>query len=363
MLRASHLPSLQLSVMRRAVLLIAAACAATIGAFGPTAHAATGAGSTITTSPVSVSLSAAPGNTVTTKLQLQNSGTQPVDIAVKLEKFKASGTNGQAQIYAPDDSDPSLSWVQFAPAAFTALPGVWNSVTMTIAVPKTAAFGYYYAAVFTPASTNSAVPGINTFRGANAVLVLLNVHVPGEKNRLEVAGFNADKHAYQYLPVNLSVKVHNSGDIYAAPKGNVYISRTPTGSVIDTLALNNGAGNVLPGTDRVFPVVWDDGFPSYQAKRVNGQIVSDAQGKPVYELNWDFSRLTHFRFGRYYARLVMVYNDGSRDIAQYGMLSFWVIPWTILGILTVVLGLILVGLWTIVRFMLRQRHARRFTLR
>lgn len=320
------------------------------------ASAATATGSTITTSPVAANLSVTPGSSVSTQLQLQNNGSKAVTIQVQLEKFKAADENGQAQIYQPSPDDESLSWVHFSQTSFLALPGVWNAVTMTINVPKTAAFGYYYAVIFSPTGSNASIPG-NTFKGANAVLVLLNARATGEVNQLQIASFTSDRRVYQYLPATLSVKVHNSGDVFTAPRGDIYISRTPNGPVIDTLPINSGAGNVLPGTNRIFQIIWDDGFPVYQSKRINDQIVSDKNGKPIMELNWDLTHLAKFRFGRYYARLVMVYNDGSRDIPLQAQVSFWVIPWLLIGLALVIVIVLALGVFTIVRFMLRgQRH-------
>lgn len=313
-------------------------------------------GSTLTTSPVSVSLTAKPGTSVSTDLQLQNNGSSAVEIGVHLEEFRASGENGQAEIYQPPANDPALSWVHFSENTFRAEPGVWHKIKMTVQVPNTAAFGYYYAVVFSPASADAVTPGASTYKGANAILVLLNARTAGEKNVLEIADFSADQHAYQYLPVTFSVKIHNTGDIYAAPRGVIYISRSLTGEVLDTLDINKGSGNVLPGTNRVFQTAWANGFPVYGTKRLNGQIVSDSAGKPANELQWDLSRINKLRFGRYYARLVVVYNDGTRDIPLYATLSFWVIPWLMLLVAGILLALVILGLWTVAHFIIKRHH-------
>ena len=328
--------------------LLAAAAAAGTSVFAAD-------GSTITTSPISVDLSAAPGSTATTNLQVENNASQPIGISVKLRLFKAAGENGQAQILPAPPGDASVSWVHFSRTAFTAEPGVWNNVTMTVDLPKTAAFGYYYAVLFVPnVDVNSPGPATNTVKGANAVLVLLNAHVPNENNRLDVENYRVDKASHQYLPVNFSVTVRNRGNIFTVPKGDIYISRTPNGPALDTLDLNSGAGNVLPGSSRVFQAQWSDGFPVYQLKRVNGQIVSDKQGKPVQQLSWDINKVGKFRYGKYYAHLVLVYNDGSRDIPIDGEVSFWVIPWLLLAVLVLVLGLVLIGLWTIAKHVIKR---------
>lgn len=323
--------------------------------------AATVGGSNLTTSPVSATLSTKPGATITTALQLQNNGPKPVPIVVRLEKFRASGELGQAEIYQPGSEDPSVTWVHFSETAFTAQPGVWKQINMTVTVPTTAAFGYYYAVVFSPTTAANAIPGVNTFRGANAVLVLLNVHAPGEKNQLAIANFSASQHIYQFLPVTFNVTVHNTGDIYSAPRGDIYITAGSGGSVLDTISLNKAQGNVLPATNRIFTVAWDDGFPHYETKRLNGQIVADTSGHPESDLQWDFSKLSSLRFGDYNARLVMVYNDGTRDIPLSATVSFWVVPWSIMLVGLVIVGLLGLGLVTLVRLV--TRRTRRIHLR
>jgi hypothetical protein len=102
------------------------------------------------------------------------------------------------------------------------------------------------------------------------------------------------------------------------------------------LSVNPNAGNTLPNSSRVFPVDWSDGFPLYTIKRESNQIVSDKNGKPVVQLSWDFSKTNKFRFGRYYAQLVLVYNDGSKDVPISAELSFWVIPWKLILLLILI---------------------------
>jgi hypothetical protein len=316
----------------------------------PKVNAAPNTGSTITTSPVFVDLSTPPGTTISTNLQVENNAPSPIGITLKLKEFKASGDTGQAQIENPLPGDASISWVHFSQNSFIAQPSAPNSVTMTIKVPETAAFGYYYAVLFAPnVITNGVVANTNTVKGANAVLVLLDAHTANENNQLNVASFQADKTSYQFLPANFNVKVHNSGNIFTVPEGDIYISRTKNGPTIDTLDINPGQGNILPGTTRSFSASWADGFPVYQVKRVNGQVVSNKQGKPVEQLKWNFGNLTKFRFGKYYAHLVLVYNNGTREIPVNSEVSFWVIPWAMLVGLAVFIGLILLGLWTIMR--------------
>ena len=50
------------------------------------------------------------------------------------------------------------------------------------------------------------------------------------------------------------------------------------------------------------------------------------------------------RFGRYWAKVVVVYNNGQSDIPTTAMVSFWVVPWKFIGIGLLILILVMVGI-------------------
>ena len=217
---------------------------------------------------------------------------------------------------------------------------------MTINIPKTASLGYYYAVLFKPSISVGNGVNRNVINGYNAILVLLNAVTPNEHPKLQLASFSSDRKFFQYLPITFSVNVHNSGNIYLPPSGDIYISKTSSFSkVIDTISINPSIGNVLPSTNRIFSVKWTNGDPVFVDKELDGQPVTTKQGQPVEQLKWNFSQLHKLRFGEYYARLVMVYNNGQQDIPVTSVLSFWVIPWELILATIAVVALISVGLW------------------
>jgi hypothetical protein len=114
---------------------------------------------------------------------------------------------------------------------------------------------------------------------------------------------------------------------------------------VAALDFNAERGNILPNTDRVFSVSWNDGFPSYSEKTVGD--------KTKKHLNWDFSKIQKLRFGRYTATLVAVYDDGQRDVPIEANVTFWVIPWRILGVILLIVLFIGFGLWAFMRFIWR----------
>jgi len=316
--------------------------------------AADNVGSTLTTTPVSADLVSAPGTTISTKLQVLNDSPIPLTVNIRVEEFKASGTGGQALLYTPPATDPSLSWVHLSQTSLQAEPGVWNSVTMTIVLPKQAAQGYYYAVIFSPSVTVQGSKNTNEIKGANAVFVLVDSNNSKDITQLGVDGFSVGKKSYNYLPATFSINVANTGNIFTVPSGEVYVSRTLNGPAIDSLNINSGGGNILPQTNRIFNLAWTDGFPVYKPKTINGQEVSGKNGKPIEQLSWNLSNITKLRFGRYYAKFVLVYNNGTRDIPITGEVSFWVIPWLFILVFVIVFLLIAFGIWSIVRSIVRR---------
>src|SRR5581483_737544 len=185
-------------------------------------------------------------------------------------------------------------------------------------------------------------------QGAVASFVLLNAQAPGEKKHLAVTSFTADHKSYEFLPVNFTIRVHNSGNIYAGASGNIFIMRGK--KQVGVLTVNGNHGLVLPGSNRVFKASWSDGFPVYKAVYdANGQPVTGKDGKPKVQLSWNFSKVSKLRFGHYTAQLALVYNDGQRDVPISGTVSFWVIPWRIIGGLLVVALFVGIGVWSTLR--------------
>ena len=70
----------------------------------------------------------------------------------------------------------------------------------------------------------------------------------------------------------------------------------------------------------------------------------------------DFPKVQHLRFGHYTANLLAVYDNGTRDVPLEASISFWVIPWRVIGIIVLFIGLI-AGLITYI-VILRRRLKR-----
>jgi hypothetical protein len=279
-----------------------------------------------------------------------NNNPTPVQVSLQLEIFSANGTNGEAAINPLPAGSPQASWVHFSKSTFTAEPGVYTPIQMTINLPPSAELGYYFAVLFKPTLPSSTAQHVTNIKGANAILVLVDTNSANEDRQLRLTNFSTSKKLYQYLPANFNVTVSNGGNIYLAPTGNIYISKSSNFShPLSIININPGGGNVLPNSVRIFKSSWADGFPVYKAKTLDGQPVVNKQDQVIKKLNWNFANASKFRFGKYYAHLALVYSDGNEEIPINSVLSFWVIPWTLLLILLVIVIIILIGLFTLGR--------------
>ena len=304
----------------------------------------------LTNSPLPVNLVGKPGQTLTTILRIKNSGTTKEFLKVGLLKFSAYGEDGKPQLLDREPQDNYFDWVKFSQTQFYAEPDVWREITMSITLPMDASLGYYYAVTFSRVNLPTA-SNTNKLQGGTAILVLVEADSANIKREIKVDQFIAKKRIYEFLPAEFVVRLANTGNIHVAATGNIFIKRG--GKVVASLIVNQTAGNILPDSKRVFTSRWDDGFPVYLPVDANGKTTTDINGNTVYKLKWDISKVSHLRFGKYSANLVMSYDDGKRDVPIEAIVTFWVIPWRILA--GAIIPLSLVGLLIAKYIKLRKR--------
>lgn len=303
-------------------------------------------GFNVLTSPLPIKITTEPGKTVTEELRIKNQSNQPEGIKVGLMKFAAKGVNGAPNLFDLTPKDTYASWVRFTPSQFVAQPNVWNTVKMTITIPSDAGLGYYLAVTFSP-SNQPGARKVTNLRGSAASLVLLNVQSPNEKRSLQLADFSTDHKLYEYLPANFRVRLHNNGNIYLPPVGNIFI--TKGSKTVGTLDFNAAGGSVLPASNREFTIPWKSGFPVFTDHLEHHKPITDKHGKIKQDLKWDFSQVNKFRFGKYTAKLLVVYDDGKQDVPLESTLAFWVLPWKLMLIALVIVIIVGFGVFMAIR--------------
>lgn len=316
-------------------------------------------GLNLITSPLPLILSTDPGSTISAQLKVKNGGNETAPIEIGLMKFTAYDDGGLPRLLDREVGDSYFDWVTFSETEFDLAPNEWKTISMDIAVPAEAGLGYYYAITFSRKNQiqDQVGPRATQIVGATASLVLLNVRTPNAIREIEVVEYNSPKKIYEFLPVNFNLKLKNKGNVHLAPRGNIFISQG--NKQIDILEINNVSGNILPNSSRTFETIWAGGFPEFKEVVEDEKILLDKQGKPIKRLNWDLAKINKLRIGKFQADLFLVYDDGQRDVPIEGSLTFWVMPWRIIGVGLVVGILILVGVYAFLRMIWRSLFGRK----
>ena len=331
--------------MKRPPLLAALTLVFAALAWSPAAQAAESKPLNLITSPLPINLTAKPGTTVTTDIKVKQNSGGTERLRVSLMKFSAYGDEGKPQLLDREPADTYFDWVKFDKTSFAAPNNVWQTVRMNITLPKTAAFGYYYAVVFTREGDDSRqqTGNTNSISGGSAVLVLMDANVPGAKREVTLGALGSTHGVYEFLPATFNVGLKNTGNVHVVPHGNIFIMKGK--KQIAVLDVNSEQGNILPGSKRIYPVEWTDGFPHFEKTVEDGKVKLDKASKPVMHLVWNNGAAgskdvkPHLRLGKYTAHLFAVYDDGSRDVPVEAEVSFWVVPWRLIvgGLLVMLL--------------------------
>ncbi len=304
-------------------------------------------GLNLTVSPPVIELNAKPGDSIKQRFRIRNNQSDSTRLSVDVKKLSSDSTSGEPVPAEPTKDDAFVSWLTVNPNTFDVLPNEWADVDFTIDIPDNAAYGYYYVLRIKPANQETIKGSGTSVQGQVLVVVLLNVLKDGAQAKAQLVEFKPSTFVSEYLPVDFTAKVSNSGNVHVKPSGNIFI-RSFHQKDVAILDINGGKQTVLPGGARTFSSTWDDGFIVRTPVIENGITKTDSNGKPVTKLTFNWDKLTHFRIGPYTASLLMVYDDGKRDATIEGTATFWLIPYTAIAV--IVIGIILAVI--IIRFLL-----------
>jgi archaellum component FlaG (FlaF/FlaG flagellin family) len=253
-----------------------------------------------------------------------------------LRSFSVDADTGKVDL-GNDEPKEIANFVTFEQPNFELEPGQWINQRIYVDTPAEAGFSYSFAVMVVRDEKTLQNTGAS-IQGSVAVFALLNVNKPDATRSLDVLEFSSVKKVYEYLPATLTLKIKNTGNTIIAPKGNIFIARNYTSkSHIKQLQINQPGGYIVPGSTRSMPAEWIDGYPEVTTK------------DGVETKNWDLSKLSQLRIGKYTAKAIVIYDDGARDVPVEAVVSFWVFPWKILLGMAVITGLVVAGAWSVVK--------------
>jgi hypothetical protein len=295
-------------------------------------------GINLTISPVFLNLVTDPGQDTSSSFRVTNNNNFKEYLEISVKKFVANPTGDSPVIQDADKEDEFVSWVSFSEQEFTVDPNQTKTIRFTINPPEEANLGYYYAFVVQRISATRGAGVGPAIAGSTALPVLMEVKSPNAKREVQIVDFKTDKLFYEYLPTEFRIIVKNTGNVHIAPSGDIFIDSL-WNKEVGLVSANKGRGNILPDSQRTYVSAWDDGLIVRVPKQENGVSVQD-NGKTIYETKFDIEKpISKFRFGRYTANLILVYDNGERDIPLEAQVSFWVIPWRLfLVVFTIILA-------------------------
>lgn len=249
------------------------------------------------------------------------------------------------------------SWIEFQEDQIVLSEyGDEAEIFFTINVPEDAEPGGKYAAIFPldlggdraiqDAIASAPQVGIN---GAPGPLVLLNVDGDQSVNifteDLFTSNIKESKTKFFFnTPVNITALLKNNGNVYAKPRGAVYIYTGDT--IVDpiaTLELNGTSSYILGNSTRQFSTTWNDSFIRTEIKvDENGEPILNEAGEFQYKTVYDWDNLSKLRIGKYNVKLMYFFTDADgNQITREANTYIIIFPWQLLVLIVVLVILIL----------------------
>lgn len=289
----------------------------------------------LTVSPARVEITGDPGATFQGEIELFNEQEGVRTFFTTFENFEPSGDSGAPRFIGAKSG--LATWIKTENKVVLE-SGKRSVVPFSIAIPKTAAPGGYFAAIFFGSQEPGAQAGGQVSVGGKiGVLVLLRVSgevVEGggllefSTKPLDKASGGEEQRFFTTLPIAFTYRVNNTGGDRVVPLGEIKIKNTLQ-LTSATLLANKNEGSILPNSVRKFEVVWGQ----------EPQVISGTEQ----EITTGFFEMAgrqrrEFHLGWYTARLNLVWGVTNQTANQ--SYSFFVIPWQLLLIIFVILFIV-----------------------
>lgn len=273
----------------------------------------------ITLSPPILDLNAAPGETITSAVILENEGLETIVLKSEIEAFAPSSRPGEPEFYTSKEG--LVSWIRVGEELVSLPKGASKKIMLTISPPEDAKPGSYYAALFWRQGGNDVQDSGAAVSSRVGTLIFLRVEGTVIE-KLEIESFYSPKKIFSNPPVVLETKVKNSGDVHLVPKGEIII-RSFSGRQVAVLPWNEAGVRLLPGTERIISSNWNpDSLREFITKGL---------------------------WLRYTATARYSYGSPVKEISDFAV--FWFLPWKkILIILAIAVLVIVFARWAVKKY-------------
>lgn len=274
--------------------------------------------------PPVITLSGNPGETVETAISLRDVSSTDLYVTAQVNDFEANGEDGTPKVILDEEVTTPYSFKEWLrPIAPMILePREIKSLKLYIDIPTSASPGGYYGIVrFTgvPPELEGSGVSLNASLGS---LIFLKVN--GEaKEELSLEEFSASSGGItswilEGTPIVFAQRIKNTGNTFEQPVGLVTV-KDMFGKTIATIPVNEEQRLILSDSTRKFEQTLDS------------SILGDK-----------------ILFGKYTAEFAMTYGTSATELKD--TMSFWVIPYKLIG-----MGIILlIVIFFVLRFLIRR---------
>jgi hypothetical protein len=313
-------------IIRKKPLILTAIFVAIASFAVPTSlvSAQSGSGQALEIGPPVITLSGNPGETVETTISLRDISSTDLYVSAQVNDFEANGEDGTPKVILDEDVTTPYSFKEWLrPIAPLVLePREIRSLKVYIDIPDSASPGGYYGIVrFTgvPPELEGTGVSLNASLGS---LIFLKVN--GEANEeLALEEFSASSGGItswilEGTPITFTQRIKNTGNTFEQPVGLITV-KDMFGKTIATIPVNEEQRLIIGNSTRKFEQTLDS------------SILGDK-----------------ILFGKYTAEFTMSYGTSSTELTD--TMSFWVIPYKLIG-----MGIILlIVLFFALRFLIRR---------
>ncbi len=269
----------------------------------------------VTVSPVTDEFNIKPGEVVTRVVKVSNPVNDLLTLYPVTLNFTTDNDKGQPKFYtlAEKSSRFAISdWISYDKPFIRLAAGQVDQFTYTVTAPGNAEPGGHYGAVLFSTTPPKVDPAATQVSVVGLIGSLVLATVAGALQQTTVIDQFDTPTFLVHGPAAFSLLFTNSGNVHTKPQGEIQV-RNWSGTVVSALKINDGGGNILPGSSRRFGA------------------------------NWSFDWM---RFGKYTATAAISY--GNPATALSATRTFVVLPiWLIILLILILLGLIylIIHIW------------------
>jgi hypothetical protein len=252
--------------------------------------------SVLNISPLNFEITINPGESISDVVKVSNLGDYPIQVKMEAEDFTSAGESGEVVVKEELNTTYSLAkWIIVTPETIVLEPHSQTLVSFAISIPSDGEPGGHYGTILASITGGGALGGASVVQKVGSLLL---VQVAGEtKELLWVKEFKAPYFS-EYGPIQLTTRLENQGTVHIKPRGFISITNL-FGKEAANLPFDQK--NILPQSIRTINTTWNK----------------------------------NLLFGKYTATLAAIYGLSNEPLSA--VISFWVIPWKILGVSILIL--------------------------